>query len=187
MRDQCPDNEEHFRSGTPQPVVFLEITTTSRHINFLPRFCVEKKFYPVPSGTRRYQPVRSGTIQPSEPLQSRECAHDPETGQNASACALLSWRTTMREAHVPYWAPNSWRAWEAIGRVRAGVILALRLSTPNHQLFSPGPTTRQYPAIPGNTRTEAQFLAAYCRILPHIAAYCRILPRKPIFLPRKTA
>ena len=51
-------------------------------------------------------------------------------------------------------------------------------STRNHQLFSHGPTTRQYPAIPGNTRTLAQFLAAYCRlsvrVLPRNQFSCRI-------------
>jgi hypothetical protein len=43
-----------------------------------------------------------------------------------------------------------------------------------------GPTTRQYPAIPGNTRTKVQFLAAYCRlsvrVLPRIHFSCRVLP-----------
>jgi hypothetical protein len=54
------------------------------------------------------------------------------------------------------------------------------LSTINFQpsIFSPGPTTRQYPAIPGNTRTMVQFLAAYCRLtvrlLPRIQFSCRI-------------
>jgi hypothetical protein len=38
-------------------------------------------------------------------------------------------------------------------------------------LFSHIPTTRQYPAIPGNTRTLAGFLAAYCRLT------VRVLPR----------
>jgi hypothetical protein len=52
--------------------------------------------------------------------------------------------------------------------------------------FSPGPTTRQYPAIPGNTRTTTQFLAAYCRltvrVLPRIQFSCRIKsPDRPSF------
>jgi hypothetical protein len=44
--------------------------------------------------------------------------------------------------------------------------------------ISLGPTTRQYPAIPGNMRTKDDFLAAYCRItvrvLPHNRFSCRI-------------
>ena len=47
--------------------------------------------------------------------------------------------------------------------------------------ISPGPTTRQYPAIPGNMRTKVQFLAAYCRLsvrlLPRNQFPCRIKPR----------
>ncbi len=54
----------------------------------------------------------------------------------------------------------------------------------NHQLFSPGPITRQYPAISGNKRTRAQFLAAYCRLsvrlLPRILRLVRICsPSRP--------
>ncbi len=48
----------------------------------------------------------------------------------------------------------------------------------NHQLFSPGPVTRQYAAISGNKRTKVQFLAAYCRlsvrILPLILRLVRV-------------
>ena len=33
---------------------------------------------------------------------------------------LLLLGTTMREAHVPIWATDSWRAWEAIGSGRGG-------------------------------------------------------------------
>src|SRR3984957_1281220 len=50
-------------------------------------------------------------------------------------------------------------------------------------LFSHGPTTRQYPAIPGNTRTMAHFLAAYCRltvrVLPRIQFSCRVKSGSP--------
>lgn len=62
-----------------------------------------------------------------------------------------------------------------------------RDSAINHQLplFSHGPTTRQYPAIPGNTRTKVQFLAAYCRLrvrlLPRILFSCRVKSgRRPL-------
>jgi hypothetical protein len=51
---------------------------------------------------------------------------------------------------------------------------SFRLSTinsPTINFFSPGPTTRQYPAIPGNTRTTTRFLAVYCRLT------VRVLPR----------
>jgi hypothetical protein len=48
--------------------------------------------------------------------------------------------------------------------------------------FSTGPTTRQYPAIPGNTRTLAHFFAAYCRltvrVLPRNQFSCRIKSAK---------
>jgi hypothetical protein len=54
----------------------------------------------------------------------------------------------------------------------------MRLPSLPHSKFSPGPTTRQYPAIPGNTRTKVQFLAAYCRLavrlLPRNQFSCRI-------------
>ena len=65
-------------------------------------------------------------------------------------------------------------------RRQGAALRFLWLSTINSHLstFSPGPTTRQYPAIPGNTRTMTQFLAAYCRltvrVLPRIQFSCRV-------------
>jgi hypothetical protein len=74
-------------------------------------------------------------------------------------------------------------------RRQGGALRFLWLSTINSHLstFSPGPTTRQYPAIPGNTRTMTQFLAAYCRltvrVLPRIQFSCRIKsPDRPLIL-----
>jgi len=46
---------------TPQPVVLLQIRTTSFLLILFVRYRAEKKNYPVPGGTKRYQPVRSGT------------------------------------------------------------------------------------------------------------------------------
>jgi hypothetical protein len=59
----------------------------------------------------------------------------------------------------------------------APATIAFRIST--------GPATRQYPAIPGNTRTKVQFLAAYCRlsvrVLPRNQFSCRIKsPSRPV-------
>ena len=62
-------------------------------------------------------------------------------------------------------------------------IRAIRVSLPFRTpisafQISPGPATRQYPAIPGNTRTLAHFLAAYCRLtvrlLPRNRFSCRV-------------
>ena len=55
---------EAAQSGTPQPVVSRRSLTTIHRTLFLPHFCVEKKIYPVPGGTKRYQPARSGTARP---------------------------------------------------------------------------------------------------------------------------
>ncbi len=38
-----------------------------------------------------------------------------QKNQDSQYSSLSALGTTMREAHVPYWATNSWRAWEAIG------------------------------------------------------------------------
>jgi hypothetical protein len=56
-------------SGTPQQIVFLNTTTTIRRTNSSPHFCVEKKIYPVPGGTKRYHPARSVTTNRSPVLR----------------------------------------------------------------------------------------------------------------------
>jgi hypothetical protein len=65
-------------SGTPQPVAFPPRTTTIRIAHFSPFLCVEEKIYPVPGGTKRYDPR-------VESIQALEFAHDSETGHSAAA------------------------------------------------------------------------------------------------------
>ena len=120
-------------SDAPQPIVFSQTTTTIRRTNFPLLFCAGEKIL---SGTKRYQPVRSGTT--------------------AASCLGERTRLPLRKERVQWLAPppiakQLWSlfrtphfAWCQSGRTE----------------FSQGPTTRQYPAIPGNTRTKVQFLAA---------------------------
>ena len=70
---------------------------------------------------------------------------------------------------------------EVAGRQPPRGVADSQFRTPHFAFrISPGPATRQYPAIPGNTRTKVHFLAAYCRLtvrlLPRIQFPCRVLP-----------
>jgi hypothetical protein len=46
------------QSGTPQQIEFFRTDTTMLDRHFSPVLCAEKKIYPVPGGTSRYEAVR---------------------------------------------------------------------------------------------------------------------------------
>jgi hypothetical protein len=56
-------------SGTPQQIAYLRANTTIRQTGFSPRFCMEKKIYPVPGVPRRTYADRSG---PTDPIPHSE-------------------------------------------------------------------------------------------------------------------
>jgi hypothetical protein len=143
----------------PRRLSFQTPTTIRRSARpeglFFPILAWRKKFMrsqAVPSGLMR---TVSGPTRTSDTLQTLELAHDP------------------RLLKAPQKAPPSpgGEGWDE-GERHSG-------SQPS--TFSPGPTTRQYPAISGNTRTKVQFLAAYChlsvRVLPRIHFSCRVCSR----------
>jgi hypothetical protein len=84
------------------------------------------------------------------------------------AAVLVAWRSGASEDRRNFFPPFSLLA-------ERGALLRARPEK------SPGPVTRQYPAIPGNTRTLARSFAAYCRIT------VRVLPRIWNLLPRIAA
>ena len=132
------------------------------------RCCVDAPTFPVPRRVQappaknfiRYQAVPSGTSRYDAVRPGNQIMTGAETRPRFRDCARCGSRRLPLRGERAGARPEG---------MRASVILALNhpLSTLN---FLPGPTTRQYPAIPGNTRTMAHFLAAYCRVTDFLAA-----------------
>jgi hypothetical protein len=131
-----------------------------------------KRYQAVPGGLIR---TVSGPTRPAGPLQALKLAREPEPVERPASRRLPF--ATPEGAWGEGWCPS--------GRTEGERHFAYQPSTPQPPTIFPQVplrgNIRQYPAIPGNMRTLAQFLAAYCRLS------VRLLPRNPILLPRKTA
>jgi hypothetical protein len=131
---------------------------------FASKKCGEKNL----SGPRRYQAVPAGTKRydgrarsPSEPRAPPRILGFLSAGSSRRN-RVKAEATRAKADGLPYIPQSAIRTprWNAGNQPLTSNNPTFCILPSTFCLFSHGPTTRQYPAIPGNTRTLAQFLAA---------------------------